>query len=195
MFDLESIRSNLPSHLHGDRQMRLFDDIKKFPHVNYFTTLHPQDMLQGDGWTELEVFKFDGSKKSIRGIILSNSCDIDASNQRDFPSKINFAPIIKLSNYQALLERVGLDTAGIEGRISSIRKQEITNIFYLPAETPLESEHIALLDDIHTIDLNHYQKNQSKQKIYTLSQIGFYAFLFKLSVHFCRTREGLIRDA
>lgn len=54
-------------------------------------------------------------------------------------------------------------------------------------------ECIALLDDLHTIRLDSFEGIQERNKILTLNQIGFYIFLFKLSVHFCRFHEEVDR--
>jgi hypothetical protein len=58
--------------------------------------------------------------------------------------------------------------------------------------TPSE-DHIALLDDLHTLPLGMFQK-ADRPKLFTLSQVGFYLFVVKLSIHFCRFSEGISRD-
>ena len=36
------------------------------------------DMLQGDGWRGFQLFMFDtGKRRSVQGLVISNSCDVD----------------------------------------------------------------------------------------------------------------------
>lgn len=77
--------------------------------INYYTSLHRQDILQGDCWTSLDVINLEtNKKKEIKGVLLSNSCDISQDNQRDIPPRIVFAPIIPLASYQELLIQSGV---------------------------------------------------------------------------------------
>ena len=73
-----------------------------------------------------------------------------------------------------------------------IRAQGVTSIFYLPADDLLEEEHVALLDDLHSMPLEAH--GQAAEKLFTLSMAGFYLFVFKLSVHFCRLHENVDRS-
>ena len=41
--------------------------------------------------------------KPVPGIILSNTCDIDLQNERNFPSQIVYAPIFSLEKYRQTL--------------------------------------------------------------------------------------------
>lgn len=66
-------------------------------------------------------------------------------------------------------------------------------LFYLPKGGELEEDHVALIHDAHTLPLSSFQAQQSRRKLFTLSQVGFYIFLFKLSVHFCRFHEKIHR--
>ena len=81
----------------------------------------------------------------------------------------------------------------IENKITAIKEQKVTALFYLPKGSVLDDDYVAVLDDIHTIPLNRYTAQNGKQKLFTLSQVGFYLFLLKLSVHFCRFQENIQR--
>src|SRR5262249_26177507 len=74
----------------------------------------------------------------------------------------------------------------------AIRKQHVTNLFYVPAGSGLEVDHVVLLDDVHTMPAEVFATERGT-KIFTLSQAGFYLFIIKLSLHFCRFHEALIR--
>ena len=54
----------------------------------------------------------------------------------------------------------------------------------------LEEDYVVLLDDLHSIPL---ASHPGDQKLFTLSMAGFYLFIFKLSVHFCRLHEHVDR--
>lgn len=49
------------------------------------------------------------------------------------------------------------------------------------------------LDDLHTVPLHAFERVAEKKKLFTLTLVGFYLFLFKLSVHFCRFHEEVAR--
>ena len=150
--------------------------------------------MQGDGWSGLGIISYEtGERKQVRGIVLSNSCDIDPSNKRDIPVKILFAPIIKLKAYAGLLEKANIPKENIVGKFNSIRDQRVTTLFYLPQGTGLEDEYIALLDDIHSLPLKTFLEQKNRSKLFTLSLPGFYLFILKLTVHFCRFNEEGIK--
>jgi hypothetical protein len=191
---VETISNQIPYYLTQEAKQSLAKSLHNFPKINYYTSAFPGNFLQGDGWTSFEVINFyDGDRKSVKGIILSNSCDIDIENKRDMPPKIVFAPIIKLKSYQQVLEKGGLNSEIIENKISSIIAQDITSIFYLPKGCFLDDDYIVILDDIHNIPASFFHGKEDRKKLFTLSQIGFYVFLIKLSIHFCRFHENLHR--
>ena len=66
-------------------------------------------------------------------------------------------------------------------------------MFYLPKGGALEDEYVALLDDLHSIPAHAFERVAEKKKLFTLSMVGFYLFLLKLSVHFCRFHENVAR--
>lgn len=193
--NLESIQSHIPYYLTQEAKENLVKALETFPNVNYYTRLYNDDILQGDGWNSLEVINFyDSSRKQIKGIILSNSCDISVDNKRSTPVNLVFAPLIKLSNFSALLTAKGISEEQVQNKLLSIRNQLVSSIFYLPKGGCLDEEYLALLDDVHTKPFEFFQSNHQKSKLFTLSQVGFYMFLLKLSVHFCRFHENVFRD-
>jgi len=193
---LEDIKEHIPYYLTQEAKDGLIKELKNFPDkMNYYTTKHQDGVLQGDGWDSFSIIDLEtAQRKSTKGIILSNSCDINQENYRDIPARIIFAPIIKLSRYEALLTKTVFDPEKISMKMSSIRRQNMTSLFYLPKGGCLESEYIALLDDLHTLPVQLFCKTDERTKQFTLSQAGFYLFLFKLSIHFCRFHENVLRD-
>ncbi len=196
-FSSKLLSEQIPYYLTKEAKDGLLKALKDFPkNVNYYTILHKDDVLQGDAWTKFQLFNFHtGERSAVRGIILSNTCDIDPGNKRDLPYNIVFSPIIRLSDYEKLLiaSKIGYDR--VTQKLSDIRTQKITNIFYLPNGGMLQDEYIALLDNIHSIPAEAFSKIEGKSKLVALSQVGFYLFLFKISVHFCRFHENVDRGS
>lgn len=191
----ESIQNHIPYYLTEKDQEELVAALASLSQCqNYYTNKYPFEILQGDGWTSLELIHFErNERKLVKGILLSNSCDISPDNNREFAPKLTFSPIIKLSNFVRILEQNGASKDKILSKVSAIKKQHITTLFYLPKGADLDDDYIALLDEVYTIPFNSFNERRDKKKIFTLNQIGFYLFLFKLSVHFCRFHENIAR--
>jgi hypothetical protein len=105
---------------------------------------------------------------------------------------VTFAPIVKMAKLVERFKAYGLDGEKVASRLKDIKAQRVTNMFYLPADGLLDEDHVALLDDLHSIPIDVHR--QSAEKLFTLSMAGFYLFVFKLSVHFCRLHENVDRS-
>lgn len=192
---LEQFSLFLPKYLSPDQSQDLFEGLKQFPdwgRVRFYGSNSPgnTEILQSDGWRAFVVIDFHSTRQqSVRGIVLSNSCDIDLNNARYTQRRILFSPIISLEKFAALLRR-SMDDDRVVSILESIRKQRSTSVFYLPPGDIEES--LVQLDDIHTQPLDDFLDSQPT-RLFTLSQPAFYLFLFKLSVHFMRMQEGVIR--
>lgn len=193
---VENIKDQIPYYLTQESKENLANALKTFPdNFTYYINLYPDDILQGDGWSSLGLINYEtGEHKLVRGIIFSNSCDLEHKDKRDIPIKLVFAPIIKLNAYAEFLEKANIDKEIIENKFLSIRNQGVTTLFYLPTGGALDDEYVALLDDVHSIPFSKFLDQKTRSKLFTLSQHGFYLFLLKLSVHFCRFQENLIRN-
>jgi hypothetical protein len=192
------VKSHLPYYLTQDAKNGVLKELQNF-HLGKMQYLLPrglnQEILQGDGWRQLQLLNFDtGERVAVNGIILSNTCDIALENKRDLPIKIVFAPLIRLSLYTDRLVKAGVSGSKIGPKIEAIKQQRITNIFYVPTGATLDDEHIVLLDDVHTMPAKVFEKNLPTCKIFTLNQAGFYLFILKLSIHFCRFHEEVARS-
>jgi len=191
----EDLQKQIPYYLTQPQQEGLIKELRNFPNCNLYTTRGPADALQGDGWTPFEVLSYEtGERRRVRGIILSNSCDIATENTRALPPKVTIAPLIALASYQQRLMTAGVSEDRINSMLRQIKAQEVTSVFYLPPGGDLLEEHIVPLDDVHSIPAGRWSKLEGKRKLFTLSQVGFYLFLMKLSIHFCRMHEAYDRD-
>lgn len=189
----DTIESHIPYYLTQEAKQGLIKALDDFPKkINYHTSRYPDEILQGDVMQGMQIINFDnGERKFIKGILLSNSCDMDIANNRDFQIKCTFAPLINIKKYIDLLRKGGMEECKIDNKIRSIKEQKVTYIFFLPKSDYLKEDYIALLSDLHTLPLSYI--NQNCKKLFTLSQAGFYIFIFKLSVHFCRFHENVER--
>lgn len=199
-FDAETLQKQIPYYLIADpAQKELLKELQSLSdgatngyYISKTSDPYIEGMLQGDGWRGFGLFSFEsGSRKTVRGIVLSNSCDVSPENQRALPSKVTFAPMVRLSALKRRFENSNLNPIQIESKLQAIKSQSVTNIFYLPAGGELEEDYVALLDDLHSMPMSALQK--SAGKLFTLSMAGFYLFVFKLSVHFCRFHENVGR--
>lgn len=191
-----SIQNQIPYYLSQESKGNLVRALEDFPNpIDYYINLFPEEVLQGDGWNSFVVVDYEnGNRKSVKGILLTNSCDISPANPREFPPAFTFAPIIKLKGYQKKLLEAGITQQQIDDKVVAIKEQKITTLFYLPQGGKLDEDYIALLSDVHTIPKQVFEARVDRQKLFTLSQVGFYLFVLKLSVHFCRFHEEIARD-
>ncbi|HDL7489251.1 TPA: hypothetical protein PXN96_004273 [Yersinia enterocolitica] len=197
IISLDTLKEQIPYYLSQEQKTTLTKALSDFPKMAnfYLSSCHPEfkhSLLQGDIFQKLSIFSEQG-KREVKGIILSNSCDIDCSNKRDLPAKALFAPLINLDLYAKLLEKNNKPAKDIETKINAIREQKITNIVFLPAFDELPDS-IVLLDDVYHMRADALNEHlTSENKLITLSQVGFYIFVFKLSLHFCRFHENVAR--
>lgn len=130
-------------------------------------------------------------------MLLSNTCDLSENNERGLNTKnALFAPIIQLSKHIETLKTAGKTQVQIDGFINSLKKQEFSNLIFLPP-FDLSKEnlgYIVFLDKVFyrpTDSLNNIFENLSKNRIRSLSHFGFYLFLLKTINHLGRLPEEL----
>lgn len=192
----ESLANQIPAYLTQDQKVVLATALKQWQRsFEYYFSKPEPGVLQGDAWTKVSIRKFDtGERAEVDAIVLSNTCDIDPDNKRHLPIRAIVAPLIPLENYMQALEREGVDAPSISQQIDAIRKQSSTNLFYLPVGSKLTRECIVRFDDVYSLPTKHLgDESLGSQRLLSLSMIGFYLFVFKLSVHFCRMHENVNR--
>lgn len=205
MIPFEEVKKYLPQYLSSTAQQELFKELNQFPHNIdqriYTSQLADQESIfQGDGVQNLLYINFPNTDiGEVPGMILSNTCDIDPSNKRFMPLRMVYTPIINLAKYEQSLIRSHVETGqktiqSINSHISDIRKQYISHIFYLPKSGQLKDDSIVFFDRINNCPSDSIEgQSLPERRIFTLSDYGFYLFLFKLSVHFTRIRDGVPR--
>ena len=200
MIPIEDVQRYLPKYLSAENYKTLLNELNNFPN-NLDKRMYAKGpgenvIYQGDGiksFPFVDLQHIDKGTKIINGIVISNTCDIELTNIRLYTPSILYAPICSLDNYINMLESNKVNKNKIDNQIKDIRNQKITSIFFLP-ENGTISDSIVFLDRISHIDNNYIDRNQlSEQRLFSLSDYGFYLFLFKLSVHFSRIQEHINR--
>jgi hypothetical protein len=199
--DAEALIQQIPYYLTAEDQKVLLDELTVISHGGTAEYLlgscrdsFKEVMLQGDGWRGFQLFLFEtGDRRSVQGIVLSNSCDVDPENPRDVPARVIFAPLVKLAAFKTLLEASGISAERVANKIAAIKAQKTSNIFYLPAGGVLKEDYVVRFDDAHNMPIAAHTKSEDREKLFTLSNTGFYMFVLKLSVHFCRLQEKVNR--
>ena len=199
--DIESLQQQIPYYLTSKDRQVLVDElgtISRGGTADYFLSQYrdafKSDMLQGDGWRGFQLFMFDtGDRRSVRGLVISNSCDVDLNNRRDFSARVIFAPLVKLAAYEAALQQSGVKQRQIDEKLAAIRAQKTSSIFFLPSGGPLADDHVVRLDDAHSMPVAAHSAAKDRTKLFTLSNTGFYMLVLKLSIHFCRLHEKVNR--
>lgn len=201
--NIDDIKIYLPKFLSAESDRELFKGLKEFPeNIDdrlYTTYLKDSKIIyQGDGIKDLLVVNLPQTEiKPAPGMIFSNTCDIELENQRNFPSQVVYAPIFNLEKYQtSLISNSRKSKDQILDHISSIKKQEITQIFYLPKLEGKLNESIVFLDRVNNVPNRTVDRESIPTKrLFTLSDYGAYLFLLKLSIHFTRIQDKVERKS
>lgn len=197
----DDISIYLPRFLSSESTRVLFDCLKDFPHSideRFYTSfLKEQDLIyQGDGIKNMLVINIpDPQIRPAPSIILSNTCDIDPNNIRPFQTNVLYSPIFNLKKYLEKLKSTSSKTTNyIDDHIKAIKRQEVTQIFYLPSLRNQIDESIVFLDRVCNCPNDILERESIlNDKIFTLSDYGAYLFLLKLSIHFTRIQDRVER--
>jgi hypothetical protein len=199
MTSFEDIKKYLPQYLSDSDAKQLFSALKDFPnniderfYSNY--SLDDNILYQGDCLKDIPAFYLpDTRSKLSQSMAISNTCDMDLNNKRLWNTRILFSQIILLEKLEkALYQKFSEDR--ISNYISSLKKQQITNAFYLPKSKNLD-EAVAFFDYTNSFDINFVDRESLKEKrLVSLSNYGFYILLLKLSIHFTRIQEKVQRN-
>ena len=200
----DDFKKYLPQHLTEEDQNRLFSSLNDFPNSfpkkAYSTKANFNPIIyQGDGFRQMPHSNLPTNNiKEVKTIILSNTCDLSPDNSRFSPSRLVQAPIIELKKYHQLLISLNNKTKSkspstITTHIENIRKQRINNIFFLPENSFIEDS-IVPFDNVSSLPSNYLSGDEvPNRRLFSLSDYGFYVFLYKLSIHFTRMKEGVSR--
>lgn len=207
MIEFEDLKKYLPQYLSEESLKVLFKELDGFPNNFdkrvYTTRLNSErNIFQGDGISELPYLHLPSPEiKPLLAMVLSNTCDLDQTNNRLAQLRMVYAPIINLNKYENILLKEHVYTGkktpeSINSHISDIKNQYVSHIFFLPKGGTLEEDSIVFLDRVNNCPSNLIDSESIiSRRLFTLSDYGFYVFLFKISIHFTRIREGVPRTA
>lgn len=195
------IKNYLPKYLSADNYNALLAELKSFPDnidKRFYTHLLEKNVIfQGDGIKEMPIIDITNIElgvKKVNCLIISNTCDMDLTNIRRFHASILYSPIINLKKYISTLQEQNIDNSTIENHISDLKHQKISQILFLPKNSQIEDS-IVFLDKIQNIDNRYISRdNLENQRLFSLSDYGFYMLVLKLSVHFSRIQEKVNRS-
>jgi hypothetical protein len=191
----------IPKYLSAETTKELIKSLGAFPsnidqRFYASTEISPKLICQGDGIEDLLVVDVPSLRtKNAPCMVLSNTCDIDPSNQRLFSTNIIYSPIVKLATYREFLSSAEIrKDQALDEHLKAIREQQITQIFYLPQCPGHSDEGIVFYDRLVSCASDAVDRNSlGAKRIFSLSQYGHYLFLLKLSIHFTRMSEGIDR--
>ena len=198
----DEIRIYLPKYLSAKNYDTLIKELEDFPDnidQRMYTSIADEGLLcQGDVIKDMPYAEIDHLEMGVKNkdcIVLSNTCDIDPNNKRFFNSRIMYAPLIELDKYKKVLLDHGVSEHQINGHINSIKEQRVSQILYLPKSQSFD-ESIVFLDKVINIDHRYIDRvTLNDRRLVSLSDYGFYMLLFKISVHFSRLQENVVRGA
>lgn len=192
----------LPRFLSDEKREYLKQELKAFSDGcdsgKYYTNRLKDSgyLFQGDIISDVPYLNFPNlTIKPIKALILSNTCDMDINNSRPNPTRIMYAPLLSLNNYQKSLVAKGIQKQSIDSHISSIKDQLVSQILYLPNVPFTDDDAIVLFDQTISCPLD--EKTITRfigNRLTTLNNFGFYLLLLKLSYHFTRVQDGVDRD-
>lgn len=197
----EDIKKYLPQYLSDAEMGRLKKELEQFPtdgtkDTVYTSALAGADyLLQGDCIGGMDYLAFPDMKKGqVNAILLSNTCDMSIENKRMNPCRIIYAPILNFDKYAEKL-RKDFSEERVSNHLKDIKAQQISQILYLPKGGKLPYEGIVFFDRAISVPLSEERvKDMCGRKMFTLSNFGFYLFLFKISIHFTRIQERIDRS-
>jgi len=144
-----------------------------------FSVFNNKTLVQGDIVNLLQFINIIGegkaSKKNLKGIIISNSCDISNDNN------ILISPVYDFSVYNEIYK----DNSSY---IYELKKNYICELFYLP-EFKEYKGFVADFSETMSFNtelINENLKNDKIKRIATLSLNGWYFLMNKLALYFFR---------
>lgn len=193
-FDPESIRAALPPYLSDQRAPAFAEALKDLPSARpFYANIKDPDPLQGDLWADVLFLEYpSGTARRTPALLLTNSCDASSDNKRLSPISLTFAMAASFAKYRDMLSaKYGADK--IANHLEDVRGQRVTSMLFLPADGQRFDDRIVFLDRTQSLPLQALQSDKDSRRLVSLSDTGFYLLSFKLSIHFCRLKEGIDR--
>jgi len=201
-----SIEDFIPSYFSPDIRERLKTGLSDFfykgserdkDYTGFYALDAPNYLMQSDVLQSVRTIDWDDDTRDyvlcyFPSMIISNTCDITEENIRTTNIKqALLAPLIPVHEYLNDLRIISSEDQ-ILSFYNALKKQEFSNLFYLPANHKNGLEYLVCLDKIYwhpSTALNTLTEDINNHRYLSLSNWGFYLFLLKLSYHLCRLPE------
>jgi hypothetical protein len=163
-------------------------------------------IYQGDGVLEIPFFNIEENSNVetlyFDAIVLSNTCSVNPNNVKTIEPDVNFGLVLSLDTFIEYLREKDVNAEKIQNFTADVKKNQVNNVFFLPSferngyQFP---DSIVRFDKISSIPLSKltnydWDYHTKGDRLFSFSDYGFYLFLFKLSVFFCRFGEGTSRN-
>lgn len=174
-----------------------FEQIPKGLGTWFYSSSIPPFIYQGDIIDKLDVAYLevtDGDQQiqfleDTLCVLLSNTCDMYFKGKTR-EKYISIAPLFSFDEF-AESRYQEYSKEGWENFLADIKANRITDILYIPEKKPIRAS-IIPFDRIFSINPHILQERLDRNKserILSLSQIGLYFFLIKLTHHFARYED------
>lgn len=163
----------------------------------FYSPSIPEDAYQGDIVDKFEMVYSEvvGAKLETRSLedvpcmLLSHTCDMELRGKTR-EKYVSVAPVFSFKEF-ANSRGTEYSEDRWDDFLTSVKANRITDILYIPKKGPLDDS-VILLDRISSIDpkfLKIKLERGETKRVLSLSQIGFYFFLIKLTYHFARYED------
>jgi hypothetical protein len=199
----------LPSYLTNTAKGRIkealeqfFDDKEYISYNGFYTKEKHEYLMQSDVVHSVVGIDWNAEEKKyitgfVPALLISNSCDVALENDRSLNSKeALFAPIISVDTHLNFAKDNGSTVEQVDNIYRTLRRQEYTNLFYLPPNPVNGKDYIVRLDKIYWVpqtELIEILSDLDKNRFISLSDWGYYLYITKLSLHTCRIPEEIER--
>ena len=206
LFDKHEFERLLPDYLSKAEKGRLLNALAQFTekdgwenqsHTHFYLSNKPNYFLQGDLvrgvrqaiWNPITD---EFQKIYANALILSNTCDLDATNDRVITKDVVLAPLTPFNDFVEELSLIVTNKTKLATIIQGVKSQTYSNVFYLPTHTRSNQDFVCFFDNAFwfpTEELTDYLPHIEQIRFQSLDYFGYYLFMVKLSYHFCRLPE------
>jgi len=175
---VDSVLPSVDSAAKNKAQAAIAQFVQEGKQIKYLLSSKLSELSQGDIISEIpfSYFKEDGSQHNFkaRGLVVSTSCHID---QKDL---INIVPVLPMKFF-----------TGDSNAKRDLQENRVFDYMYFP-ENEMQ-DYFVDFSKVNTYNRTLIMKGIETEKIerlFSLSQIGFYFFIIKLTVFFMRKEDA-----
>jgi hypothetical protein len=206
LFDKHHLERLLPDYLSKAEKGRLLKALEQFQeqgswnnasYAHFYLNKKTDYFLQGDLLRGIRQAIWNPitdefQKIYANSLILSNTCDLDSTNERVIPKDVVLAPLTPFGDFVEELSLLVTNKTKLATIIQGVKSQTYSNVFYLPSHPQSNQDFVCFFDNAFwfpTEELTAYLPNIEQIRVQSLDYFGYYLFLVKLSYHFCRLPE------